>query len=44
MQPETPPKFVRRYAAIYEAQVDAIRRWSTDVRDRKFPGREETYD
>jgi len=43
MLPEAPPKFVRRYAEIYETQVDAIRRWSNDVRDRNFPGSEETY-
>ena len=34
MLPQPSPKFVRRYADVYETQVEAIRRWSTDVRDR----------
>ncbi len=37
------PKFVRRYAEIREQQIEAIRRWATDVRDRAFPSDEETY-
>lgn len=37
------PKFVRRYARIRELQVDAIRRWSNDVREKAFPAVRETY-
>jgi len=43
MSPAPSPKFVRRYANIYETQVEAIRRWSSDVRDRTFPGDDESY-
>lgn len=44
MRPETPPKFVRRYAEIFDLQCEAIRKWSSDVRDRAFPANGETYD
>lgn len=37
------PKFVRRYAEIYGQQVEAIRRWADDVRERAFPADGETY-
>jgi 3-methyl-2-oxobutanoate hydroxymethyltransferase len=43
MLPEEPPKFVRRYARIFEDQVEAIRSFCTDVRDRAFPGDAESY-
>ncbi len=43
MSAETPPKFVRRYAAVRETQLEAIRRWADDVRERRFPGADETY-
>jgi 3-methyl-2-oxobutanoate hydroxymethyltransferase len=43
MLPEPSPKFVRRYADVFETQVEAIRRWSSDVRDRTFPAKSETY-
>ncbi|HXV74872.1 MAG TPA: 3-methyl-2-oxobutanoate hydroxymethyltransferase [Candidatus Polarisedimenticolaceae bacterium] len=43
MSPEPGPKFVRRYAEIHDAQVDAIRRWAGDVRQRTFPGDAESY-
>ena len=43
MSSETPPKFVRQYANILENQVEAIRRWSEDVRGGSFPSDEETY-
>ncbi len=43
MLPEQPPKFVRRYARIFDEQVEALRRFCTDVRDRTFPGEEESY-
>ena len=37
------PKFVRRYAEIREQQIEAVRRFAGDVRERVFPGEEETY-
>ena len=43
MLPEEPPKFVRRYAQIFDDQVEAIRRYGADVRDRTFPGDAESY-
>ena len=43
MLPGKSPKFVRRYAQIYDEQVEAIGRWSADVRDRTFPSDDETY-
>ncbi len=43
MLPGNSPKFVRRYAEIREQQLDAVRRWCTDVRDRTFPTRDESY-
>jgi 3-methyl-2-oxobutanoate hydroxymethyltransferase len=43
MLPEGSPKFVRRYAEVYDAQVEAIGRWCSDVRDRTFPAERETY-
>ena len=43
MLPEKSPKFVRRYANVFEQQVEAIRRWSSDVREGQFPGDRETY-
>jgi len=41
--PGKPPKFVRRYAELFDTQVEAIRRWCEDVRGRNFPGDRETY-
>ena len=43
MSPEQSPKFVRRYADIYQAQVEAVERWVSDVRRREFPSAKETY-
>ena len=43
MLPEAPPRFVRRYAEIFEQQVQAIGRWVADVRSGDFPGDAETY-
>jgi 3-methyl-2-oxobutanoate hydroxymethyltransferase len=43
MLPDRPPKFVRRYADIYENQVEALRRFVGDVRDGAFPSDKETY-
>jgi 3-methyl-2-oxobutanoate hydroxymethyltransferase len=43
MTADASPKFVRRYAETRELQVEAIRRWANDVREKAFPSREETY-
>lgn len=43
LSPGKPPKFVRQYAKLLEAQVEAIERWAKDVRERAFPGDDETY-
>jgi 3-methyl-2-oxobutanoate hydroxymethyltransferase len=43
MLPGTSPRFVRRYAAIREQQVEAVRRWADDVRERRFPADAESY-
>jgi 3-methyl-2-oxobutanoate hydroxymethyltransferase len=43
MSPERGPKFVRRYAEVYDVQVDAIRRWASDVREGTFPTDAESY-
>jgi 3-methyl-2-oxobutanoate hydroxymethyltransferase len=37
------PRFVRRYAEIHAIQVEAIRRYCADVRERTFPSDRETY-
>lgn len=37
------PRFVRRYAEIFDMQVEAIRRWAADVRGKAFPSDDETY-
>ena len=44
MLEETPPKFVRQYANIRQTQVEAVQRWANDVREKSFPGADETYD
>jgi 3-methyl-2-oxobutanoate hydroxymethyltransferase len=38
-----PPRFVRRYAALWPAALDAVARFRADVKTRKFPGPEESY-
>jgi len=38
------PRFVRRYADLHAAQVDAMRRFAEDVRAGRFPQDGETYD
>jgi 3-methyl-2-oxobutanoate hydroxymethyltransferase len=43
LTPDEPPKFVRRYAELFEQQAEAIRRWAEDVREGSFPGESETY-
>ncbi|PSQ81963.1 MAG: 3-methyl-2-oxobutanoate hydroxymethyltransferase [Bacteroidetes bacterium QS_8_68_15] len=37
------PSFVRRYARLDETVVDAVERYVEDVRERDFPGEEESY-
>lgn len=37
------PRFVRRYAALREQSVEAIRSWSEDVRAGRFPEPVESY-
>lgn len=37
------PKFVKTYATIGEAMVEALSAYSSDVRDRSFPGAEHEY-
>lgn len=38
------PKFVKRYARVAEIISDAAKRYADDVRARRFPGPEHTYD
>lgn len=38
-----PPKFVRQYAHLGPAIEDAVKAYAADVRDRRFPGRENVY-
>ncbi len=37
------PRFVRQYAHGHDLLVDAVRRWASDVRSRRFPVESETY-
>jgi 3-methyl-2-oxobutanoate hydroxymethyltransferase len=37
------PRFVRRYADARATLVDAVRRWSADVRSGAFPSPDEGY-
>jgi 3-methyl-2-oxobutanoate hydroxymethyltransferase len=37
------PKFVRRYADIGQASVEALRTFAEDVRAKRFPSDAETY-
>ncbi|MCB0969901.1 MAG: 3-methyl-2-oxobutanoate hydroxymethyltransferase [Acidimicrobiales bacterium] len=37
------PKFVRRYADLKTASVDAVAAYAADVRDGSFPGPDESY-
>jgi len=39
----TPPKFVRRYAALAEAATSAVASFASDVRAGRFPSDAETY-
>jgi 3-methyl-2-oxobutanoate hydroxymethyltransferase len=38
-----PPKFVRRYANLGPDIETAVKAYATDVRERRFPGRENVY-
>jgi 3-methyl-2-oxobutanoate hydroxymethyltransferase len=38
-----PPKFVRQYAGLGGAIETAVKAYATDVRERRFPGRENVY-
>jgi 3-methyl-2-oxobutanoate hydroxymethyltransferase len=37
------PRFVRKYANLYQTIGDAVTRFRNEVREGKFPGEEETY-
>lgn len=37
------PRFVRQYADIRSTMTDAIKSWSTDVKNGDYPGESETY-
>ena len=37
------PKFVKRYADLRPVMLDAVRRWTGDVRGSSFPGPEHSY-
>jgi|SRR5579871_152027 len=39
----SPPKFVREYAHLSGAIEDAVKAYAADVRERRFPGRENVY-
>jgi 3-methyl-2-oxobutanoate hydroxymethyltransferase len=43
LQDRIRPKFVRRYASLREASIDALRRYAADVRSGDFPGPTESY-
>jgi 3-methyl-2-oxobutanoate hydroxymethyltransferase len=40
---ERVPRFVKRYAHVKRDMVDAVQRWSEDVRTRRYPAPEHTY-
>ncbi len=37
------PKFVRKYADLYDISVNAIKNYIKDINNKKFPDNEETY-
>ena len=37
------PTFVKRYGNMEEMMINAINRYSSEVRDRSFPAAEHTY-
>jgi 3-methyl-2-oxobutanoate hydroxymethyltransferase len=38
-----PPKFVRQYASLGAEIESAVKAYATDVRERRFPGKENVY-
>lgn len=40
---EFSPRFIRRYASLFEVVTDAFQRYITDVKAERFPTREESY-
>jgi 3-methyl-2-oxobutanoate hydroxymethyltransferase len=38
-----PPRFVKRYADLFDEMVNAVRAFSGDVRDGRYPGAEHEY-
>jgi len=40
---ERVPRFVKRYGAMAESITDAVANYAAEVRDRSFPGTEQTY-
>ncbi len=43
LQDRITPKFVRRYASLKDAGVEALAAFAADVRGRRFPSAEESY-
>jgi 3-methyl-2-oxobutanoate hydroxymethyltransferase len=43
LREEAAPKFVRRYADLRTAAVEAVRTWAADVRSGSFPSDAESY-
>jgi 3-methyl-2-oxobutanoate hydroxymethyltransferase len=39
-----PPKFVRQYAQLGPDIEKAVKAYAADVRDRRFPGKENVYE
>jgi 3-methyl-2-oxobutanoate hydroxymethyltransferase len=43
LTPDFRPRFVRRYAELGESAREALRRFTDDVRERRFPGETESF-
>ncbi len=43
LHPGPVPKFVRKYAELFDVQREAIERWANDVRTGSFPTDDESY-
>ncbi|MBI5243949.1 MAG: 3-methyl-2-oxobutanoate hydroxymethyltransferase [Elusimicrobia bacterium] len=43
LSPGSPPRFVKRYAELRPAMLEAVRRYAADVRSGKFPASEQWY-
>jgi 3-methyl-2-oxobutanoate hydroxymethyltransferase len=39
----SPPKFVRQYASLGPDIETAVKAYAADVRERRFPGKENVY-